>query len=292
VKSDFIAVQKAHYPVTLLCRVLQVSRSAFYAGIGRGPNKRLAADAELGVQIRAFHRRSRQTYGSPRVHRDLKEVGIRVGHNRVARLMRQYGIFGRKTKRWCKTTDSAHAHPVAHNVLARQFRPALPDRVWATDITYIWSSEGWVYLAVVLDLFARRVVGWAMADHLRTELPLNALKMALGRRCSPSELLHHSDRGVQYASHEYQRELRAHGIDCSMSRRANCWDNAVVESFFATLKIELLYRRSWPTRQEVREATAEYIEAFYNSNRRHSSLGYRTPIAYEKEFRQTAANEA
>jgi len=291
-KCEFIAVQKASYPVTTLCRVLEMSRSAFYGGLAGKPARRLARDTELAVQVRAIHRASRGTYGSPRVHAALRRNDIRVGHNRVARIMAERALCGRRPKRWFRTTDSAHGRPVAANLLDRRFEPQAPDRVWATDITYIWTSEGWLYLAVVLDLFARRVVGWAIADHLRTELALDALTMALGGRCPPAQLLHHSDRGTQYASAAYQQALRSHEIVCSMSRRGNCWDNAVVESFFATLKAELIEQRSWPTRREARDATAEYIEIFYNSHRLHSSLGYRTPIECEKEFTLSAAKAA
>jgi transposase InsO family protein len=291
-KYAFIAAQKANYPVAMLCGVLQVSRSAFYAGIGRKPACRVMADMDLAVRIRAIHKASRGTYGSPRVHRSLRKENRRVGCKRVERLMRAEGLYGRRPRRWRRTTDSSHAEPVAKNVLERQFTPSEPNCVWAADITYVWTAEGWLYLAVVLDLFARRVVGWAMADHLRAELAINALTMALGRRCPPATLVHHSDRGIQYASDAYQRVLRAHGIQCSMSRRANCWDNAVVESFFATLKVELIHRRSWATRHQVRQAVVEYMEVFYNAHRLHSSLDYRTPNDCEKEFMLTAAQAA
>jgi putative transposase len=289
-RCDFIAVQKATYPVTTLCRVLQVSRSAVYAA--HGPARRHVRDGELALRIRALHAASRGTYGSPRIHAALGREAHPVGRKRVARLMAANGLVGRRPRRWCHTTNSQHAEPVAPNVLDRHFAPRAPNRVWATDITYIWTDEGWLYLAVVLDLFARRVVGWATADHLRTELALGALRMALGRRCPPSALLHHSDRGTQYASAPYQHALRAHGIVCSMSRRGNCWDNAVVESFFATLKTELIHRAHWSTRRQVRDALTEYIEVFYNAHRLHSSLGYRTPAECEKEFQLTAAKAA
>jgi len=291
-KCDFIAVQKAYYPVTTLCRVLRVSRSALYAPSGRGPARRAVAEGALRVRIRAIHRASRGTYGSPRVHAALQREDCRVGRKRVARLMRSEGLYGRRPRRWCRTTDSQHAQPVAANVLARAFQPPAPNRVWATDITYVWTSEGWLYLAVVLDLFARRVIGWALADNLRTELVSAALTMALGRRVRPTTVLHHSDRGSQYASAAYQRLLRAHGIIGSMSRAGNCWDNAVVESFFATLKTELIDRRSWATRAAVHTAITEYLEVFYNGQRLHSYLGYRTPMEAEKEFMVTAAKAA
>lgn len=290
-RCDFITAQKAVYPVTTLCRVLQVSRSAFYGGGGRAPARRRVTDAELSVRIRAIHAASHGTYGSPRVQKSLRPTH-RVSRKRVARLMAAEGLCGRRPRRWCRTTDSTHGQPVADNLLERRFTPPAPNRVWATDITYIWTSEGWLYLAVVLDLFARRVVGWAMADHLRAELAVDALTMALGRRCRPSTLLHHSDQGTQYASAAYQQLLRVHRIVCSMSRRGNCWDNAVVESFFSTLKTELVHRRAWPTRRAARAAVAEYIEAFYNAHRLHSSLGYRSPNDAEKEFTLTAAKAA
>ena len=291
-KSDFIAVQKAHYPVTTLCGVLQVSRSAVYAMSGRGPARRHVADGALSVRIRAIHAASRGTYGSPRVHAALRREQWRIGRKRVARLMRAQGLYGRRPRRWCRTTDSAHREPVAANVLARAFAPAAPNRVWATDITYVWTAQGWLYLAVVLDLFARRVIGWALAEHLRTDLVSAAFTMAVGRRRPPTAVVHHSDRGSQYASAAYQRLLHAHGIVGSMSRAGNCWDNAVAESFFATLKAELIARRSWATRAEVRGAIAEYLEVFYNGQRLHSYLDYRTPMEAEQEFMLTAAQAA
>ena len=288
----FIAAQKASFPVTTLCRVLQVSRSAFYAAATRGPARRGVRDGELVVRIRAIHAASRGTYGRPRMHQALKRENQHVGHKRVARLMAIDGLYGRRPKRWCRTTDSRHGESVARNLLARRFAVAAPNRVWATDLTYVWTGEGWLYLAVVLDLFARRVVGWASAPQLHTEVALEALAMALGRRCPPRTLLHHSDRGTQYASAAYQRVLRAHGIRCSMSRRGNCWDNAVVESFFATLKIELVHRRTWATRRAAREALSDYIELFYNPHRLHSAIGYRSPNECEKQFMLTAATTA
>jgi putative transposase len=291
-RGDFIAVQKAHYPVTTLCRVLGVSRSAVYAARARPPADRRVRDGELSVRIRAIHAASRGTYGSPRVHAALQREAHHVGRKRVARLMAVHGLCGRRPRRWCRTTDSNHTDPIAPNVLARQFTVAAPNQVWGTDITYVWTGEGWLYLAVVLDLFARRVVGWALAERLHTELALAALRMALGRRAAPTALLHHSDRGTQYTSAAYQQVLRAHGVTCSMSRRGNCWDNAVVESFFATLKLELIHRREWPTRGEVRAAVTEHIELFYNAHRLHSAAGYRSPNDREKEFLLTAASAA
>jgi len=290
-RFEFIAGEKASLPVTTLCRVLQVSPSGFYAWRERPRAQRHMQDQVLGVQIAAIHAASRGTYGSPRVHARLQRQAA-VGRKRVARLMRQAGLRARRPRRWCSTTDSQHANAVAANVLARQFEPSAPNTVWATDITYVWTWEGWLYLAVVLDLFSRRVVGWALADHMRTELVLNALQMALGRRRPAAELVHHSDRGSQYASDAYRAVLREHGIVCSMSRRGNCWDNAVVESFFATLKTELIHRRSWPTRRAVTTAITEYIEVFYNRHRVHSFLAYHSPADYEEERARTAAQAA
>jgi len=286
---EFIKAQRANHSITTLCGVLQVSRSGFYSWLKRQPSKRRAADAELTTKIQVLFEAKRGTYGSPRIHRELRRHNCWVARKRVARLMQAQGLRGCRTKRWRCTTDSAHNLPVAANVLNRQFDVAAPNQTWVTDITYIWTHEGWLYLAVVLDLFARRVVGWGLATHMRTELVADALEMALGRRCPPAALIHHSDRGSQYASEAYQKLLSDSQIVVSMSRRGNCWDNAVAESFFATIKGELIDRQSWPTKRMVREAVPEYLEVFYNAHRLHSSLGYRTPNDYEKEFLLNAA---
>jgi transposase InsO family protein len=287
-RFSFIEAQKAKYPVTVLCSVLQVSSSGFYAWRERRPSRRSQVNRDLTRRIFEIYHGSRQTYGSPRVHEELRQQGYGVSRKRVARLMRQRGLRARIQRRFHCTTDSGHQMPVAVNVLGRRFRTTAPDTVWATDITYVRTWEGWLYVAVVIDLFSRRVVGWAMADHLRTELALDALNMALGRRLPPAKLIHHSDRGSQYASARYQRILKDNAIVCSMSRAGNCWDNAVVESFFATLKTELIHRRSWPTRRQAKAAIAEYIELFYNCRRIHSSLAYRSPAQYEKEYLSAA----
>jgi transposase InsO family protein len=213
----------------------------------------------------------------------------RISRKRVARLMRKEGLSARFVRRWRATTDSQHGLPVAPNVVARRFNADAPNRVWVTDMTYVRTWEGWLYLAAIIDVFSRRVVGWAMADHLRTELPLEALGMALGIRQPAVGLVHHSDRGCQYASETYRSELAARGIVCSMSRVGDCWDNAVAESFFATLKVELIYRRPWPTKAEARAAIHEYIAAFYNPHRRHSALGYLSPMAYEVQHAAAVA---
>ena len=259
-----------------------VSRSGFYAWRKRGVCRRACEDERLKSRIISIHRASRQTYGSPRIHEELKLEGFRVGRKRIVRLMQEMGITARIPRRYRKTTDSKHNQPVSDNVLSRNFDVKGPNQVWVTDISYVWTWEGWLYLAVILDLFSRRAVGWSMAEHLRKELVLEALNMALGQRLPNGDLLHHSDRGSQYASSAYRDILQTHGITCSMSRKGDCWDNAVAESFFATLKTELIHRRSWPTRREARSAIHEYIAMFYNTQRRHSYLGYLSPVEFEK----------
>jgi putative transposase len=281
VKFAFIRAEKARHDVALLCRVLGVSRSGYYAWQQRGLSKRALRDAQLGAEVVVAHRESRGTYGSPRVLVELREKGFRTSRKRVARLMRERGLSGSYRRRW-KHGASSPADVVAEpNVLDRNFAVDAPNRAWATDITYVRTWEGWLYLAVVIDLYARRVVGWSMQDHMRTDLVLSALTMAVGQRLPEPGLIAHSDRGAQYTSDDYRRALRSHGITCSMSHRGDCFDNAVVESFFGTLKSELLYRRSWATRDEAAAAIHEYIEVFYNRRRRHSFLGYRTPAEHE-----------
>ncbi len=285
-KFAFIAGEKAAFPVTVLCRTLAVSRAGFYAAQARPPAARARADGQLAVEIAAIHGESRQRYGSPRVHAELRARGQGVSRKRVARLMRHRGLAARRRRRFRVTTDSRHAFPVAANVLARQFAAPAPDTVWVTDITYIPTGEGWLYLAVILDLCSRGIVGWAMSERITRQLPLDALGMALGRRRPSPGLLHHSDRGSQYASGDYQTHLARHGFVGSMSRRGDCWDNAVAESFFATLKVELVHDALWPTRAAARGAVFEYIEVFYNRQRRHSSLGFLSPLAFERQWHQ------
>jgi putative transposase len=280
VKFHFIHAEKARFPLAALCRHLGVSRSGYYAWQGRPESARKRSDRELTLEVAAVHQESRGTYGSPRVHAELRARGRCVSEKRVARLMRQQGLAARRTRRFVRTTDSNHAHPVAPNVVDRDFLPPKPNCTWAADITYVWTGEGWLYLAVVLDLFSRRVVGWAMGERIDRQLVLRALAMALVGRPAPA--LHHSDRGSQYASEDYRRLLEERGITCSMSRRGNCYDNAVVESFFSTLKLELVYTRSFQTREEAYQALFEYMEVFYNRRRRHSALGYLSPAEYEK----------
>jgi transposase InsO family protein len=277
----FIDAEKAHYPIRLLCRCLAVSRSGYYAWRKRAPSARAQEDARLRVEIAASHSASRRTYGSPRILRDLREDGHSVSRKRVARLMRELGIEGRRKRRFRATTDSRHRFPVASNVLMRDFDVDAPNTAWVTDITYLATLEGWLYLAVILDLFSRRVVGYAMSEQIDRALVLEALGKALKQRPGACDLIHHSDRGSQYASHDYRDALDQAGITCSMSRRGDCWDNAVAESFFATLKMELLYELPLQTRSATRTAVVDYIETFYNVRRRHSSLDYQSPVEFE-----------
>jgi putative transposase len=277
----FIDAEKAHHSIRMMCRVLKVSPSGYYASLRRGPSKRKWKDEVLKVHITAIHTQSDGTYGSPRIHEHLRN-DFEVGRDRVARLMRELQLCGTPKRRFRSTTDSDHDAPVAPNLLQRDFEAEHPNQRWATDITYVWTSHSWMYLAVVMDLFSRRVVGWAMKPHLRTELALEALRMALGRRVPEPGLVHHSDRGVQYAAHAYQNVLHQHGIVCSMSRKGDCWDNAVVESFFARIKTELLHRQGWPSGRAAKDAVARYIEGWYNPHRLHSSLGYLSPNQFEQ----------
>ena len=277
----FIEAEKALYPIRLLCRCLAVSRSGYYAWRRRPVSARVKQDARLRVEIAASHAASRRTYGSPRILRDLREEGHRVSRKRVARLMRELGLEGRRKRRFRATTDSQHRFPVAPNVLMRDFDVEAPNTVWLTDITYLATLEGWLYLAVILDLFSRRVVGYAMSERIDRALVLEALRKALVQRSGTRDLIHHSDRGSQYASHDYRDALDQAGITCSMSRRGDCWDNAVAESFFGTLKMELLYELPLQTRSATRSAVVDYIETFYNVRRRHSSLDYRSPLEFE-----------
>ena len=279
----FIDAEKALYPLRILCRVLGVSRSGYYAWRARKPSARALEDEQLRPRVVEAFATGRGTYGSPRVRDELVDQGVRIGRKRVARLMRELGLRGVCPRKFRVTTDSDHDHPIAENLLDRNFEASKPNEKWTTDITYVWTGEGWLYLAVVMDLFSRRIVGWSTADHMETSLCLDALRKALALRTDVEGLIHHSDRGVQYASAGYREALDAADIECSMSRRANCWDNAVGESFFGTLKNELIYRRPWLTREEARDAIAEYIEIFYNRIRRHSTIGGVSPAKFEEK---------
>ena len=282
----FVQTEKAEHRVRTLCRTLGVSASGYYAWIARPESARQRADRRLRVQIRAAHAQSRGTYGSPRVRIDLQTAGVRIGRRRVMRLMRADGLLGRPRRRYRGTTIvDAQATPSA-NRLARQFRPATANAVWAADITAVSTADGWLYLAVLIDLYSRRIVGWAVAASLETRLVLSAWQQAVARR-GGAPRLHHSDRGTQYTSAAYQAALHAYGTACSMSRPGNCYDNAVVESFFRTLKQDLGVA-AWATRRDAIVAISDYIERFYNPRRLHSTLGYRSPIQFEKQNRVAA----
>lgn len=281
-RYQFIVDQKEHYPVQLMCDILEVSRSGFYDWIERPQSPLEMRRLALTAQVRTAFEQSRQTYGSPRITRDLAAGGFKACRNTIARIMRNEGLFGRTPKRFIpRTTDSTHQHPIAENTLDRQFAPGTATPAWVSDITYIPTREGWLYLAAVMDLRTRKILGWAMADHMRVELVLDALQMALARRKPGAGLVHHSDRGSQYACQAYRKLLADHQITCSMSRTGNCWDNAVMESFWATLKTEEVYRNAYATREQATAAIFNYIEMFYNRQRRHSALGYLSPEAFE-----------
>lgn len=276
----------------MMCRLLQVSKAGYYAWTNREQSAHDEADQRLLTQITMIHATSDKTYGSPRVHAALRGDGIRVSRKRVARVMRKGGIAVRIRRRFRATTNPKHQHPIAPNILKRRFRIGAvkgTDRAWASDITYIDTQEGWLYLAVVIDLRSRRVIGWSMSHRINEELVLAALRMALLRRKPPRGVLHHSDRGSQYAGKAYRMLLRDHGIRCSMSRKGDCWDNAVVESFNATIKTELIHRTKWATRESARAAVYNYIEIWYNTKRLHSTLGYISPSAFEERENRKAA---
>jgi putative transposase len=288
-KFAFIRAEKAFFPVAALCRLLQVTRQGYYAFEQRPLSRRAANDLELKKRVREEHERSRSRYGSPRVHKALQRSGMRVGKHRVERAMRGMGLYARKPRSYRATTVSNPDHEHAENTLNRAFWATRPNERWVTDISYVWTDEGWCYLAVILDLFSRSVVGWALDTSLSTALPLVALDMALKRRGAVAGLLHHSDRGCQYTSADYRAALAQHRIEVSMSRKGNCWDNAVAESFFSTIKAELIHERRWTGRLALRSAVFEYIEVFYNRQRLHSTLSYRTPLEVESQHAALAA---
>ena len=282
-KFAFIDAEKASHKVSSLCRLLGVTRQGYYAYAKRPESPRVKADAELRDVVRIIFADSRETYGSPRVLRELQRRGFEVGKRRIERMMRGMGLTPPAPRRHCRTTVRDAKQPIATNALARNFKATKPNQRWVTDITYVWTDEGWAYVAAILDLFSRAVVGWAIDATLATTLPLAALSRALQRRCPERGLLHHSDQGVQYTSSQYRDALSKVGVVVSMSRRGNCWDNAVAESFFSTLKGELISRKTWRTRAELHQAVFEYIEVFYNRKRLHSTLNYKTPVEVEKE---------
>ena len=278
----FIEEHRGCWAVKRMAEVLAVSVSGFYGWLKRPKSRRAQKDEVLTEQIIMFHCGSRCTYGSPRVHRDLKAAGYRVGRKRVARLMQAAGIKGKTKHKFKTTTNAKHNRPKADNLVQQNFAVAEPDTLWASDITYLATAEGWLYLAVTLDLFNRKVIGWAFSDRLTDDLTLMALKMATRQCPAPATLVHHSDQGVQYASNAFRAELNARNIQQSMSGKGNCYDNAVVESFFATLKTEEVEGAGYETRQQAKTSIFSYLEGFYNSKRRHSSLGYLSPDDFER----------
>jgi putative transposase len=283
-----ISAEKASTPVSICCRLLGVSRSGYYDWERRAPSDRALSDAWLIERIREIWAENRKVYGSPRIHADLRiKYGIRVGRKRVERLMREAGISGLVRRKRGRTTISVPGVRVADDLVERQFRPAAPNVLWIADVTYLRTWEGWLYLAAVQDAYSRAIVGWSMADHMRAELVVDALHMAVSRRRPEPGLIHHSDQGSQYVSLAFGQAARDAGIARSMGSKGDCYDNAVAESFFATLKKELVHRRSWPTRRELTSEVFEYIEAFYNRTRRHSTLGMLSPADYENRTLMT-----
>jgi putative transposase len=289
-KYGFIRAQAAHYPVNLLCRQLGVQRSAYYDWCAR-PCKVIAPE-ELALRrrMKALFTASRNSLGSRTMMRNLCAEGFTIGRDRTRRLMRAMNLVVKQKRKYNVTTDSKHYLPVAENVLDRQFVPQAPNQVWATDITYLWTQQGWIYLAVVIDLYSRRVVGWAMDRRMKKALVMRALMMAVNLRQPPSGLLHHSDRGSQYASHAYQKLLKQYGMIPSMSRKGNCWDNAPVERFFSSLKREWTGDQLYRTREAAIADVREYVAVYYNAKRLHSTLGYKTPIDYEKILNKVSGN--
>lgn len=282
-RYDFIEAHRTTWPIAIQCRVLAVSRSGYYEWRRRPLSERAKRRASLMVKVREVHAASRETYGSPRVHRDLRANGEVVNVKTVAKVMREAGIRSKSSRKFrVTTTDSNHAQPVAANVLNREFTADQRNQKWVAAITYIATLEGWLYLAAVIDLFSRKVVGWSMSERIDSRLVVDALEMAVLRELPDAGLVAHSDRGVQYASEHYQGVLHQYGLECSMSRQGDCWDNAPMESFFATLKKELVHHEEYENRAAARASLLEYIEVFYNRERRHSALGYVSPVAFEE----------
>lgn len=273
------------YCVSLMSRVLEVSRSGYYDWLGRGPSARSCEDERLKIEIRAAHQGSRETYGPRRLQPELAATGIQVGRDRITRLRRSMGLYCRQRRRFKVTTDSRHNLPVAPNLLNQTFEPTAPNQVWVSDITYIATGEGWLYLAGIKDVFTCEIVGYAMSERMKPELTGRALFRAVQQHRPAAGTIHHSDRGSQYCAEEYQTMLNQFGFRVSMSRKGNCFDNAPMESFWGSLKTELVHHRNFATRPEAESAIREYIEVFYNRQRRHSRLGYQSPVVFAKNFR-------
>ena len=278
---EVVQSEKAYFPVSQLCDAVGVSRSAYYVLCRGTPSQRAQTNERILTEIRAIHAEHKERYGSPRVRAELRDRGLEVGKHRVARLMRENGLRARPRRRFRRTTDSRHEQPVAPNLLKRNFTTTAPNQAWVGDITYVWTVEGWAYLAVLLDLYSRRVVGWALDKSLSRDLAVSTLRHALARRRPAPGLIHHTDRGCQYASGDYRRLLERNGAVCSMSAAGDCWDNAVAESFFATLKKELVHGCAFQTRSEAYDAISRYIDHYYNPERRHSAAGFLSPINFE-----------
>ena len=279
----FVEEQRGAFPVDRLCRVMNVSPRGLRAFRSRPASRRQHMDMVVLAHIKEQSRLSLGSYGRPRMTEELKEVGVDVGHRRVGRLMRENGIVVERTRKFKATTDSDHTFNIAPNLLDRDFTAERPNQKWAGDISYIWTREGWLYLAVILDLHSRRVIGWAVSNRMKRDLAIRALKMAIALRSPPRGCIFHSDRGSQYCSHDYQKVLRDHGLKASMSGKGNCYDNAAVETFFKTIKAELIWRRTWETRRQAETAIFQYINGFYNPRRRHSALGGKSPLAFERQ---------
>jgi putative transposase len=282
-RFKFIEENRAALPVERLCQIMNVSSRGYRAYRFRPVSQRQREDMVLLAHIREQHRLSLNSYGRPRMTEELKEIGLEVGHRRVGRLMRQNGISVVRTHKYKVTTDSNHKFNIAPNLLNRNFTAQRSNQKWVVDISYIWTREGWLYLAVVLDLYSRRVIGWAVSNRMKRDLAIRALNMAIALRRPPKGCIHHSDRGSQYCSHDYQKILRQHGFNVSMSGKGNCYDNAAMETFFKTIKAELIWRQKWQTRRDVEVAIFEYINGFYNPRRRHSALGWKSPLAFERK---------
>lgn len=276
---------KAQIPVTRMCALLGVSSSGYYAWKKRKPSRRQLDDMIYLAHIREHFQLSNETYGYPRMQVELAEQGVMIGKHRVARLMRDNGLKAAQKRRFKRTTDSHHDHPIAPNLLDQDFSCEAPNQKWGTDISYVWTREGWLYLAIVLDLYSRRIIGWAVSNRLKKSLATTALSRAITMRQPKPGLIHHSDRGSQYCSHEYQSLLKQNNITPSMSGKGNCYDNAMVETVFKTIKNELVWRTSFQTRQQAAIQLGKYIEGFYNPKRRHSALGYKSPINFEADMK-------
>jgi transposase InsO family protein len=282
-RYQFIDEHKKTWPIRLMCKVMNVSSSGFYDWRGRPKSAQELSNRRLDVKIREVFGEHKQRYGVPRVTKELNERGIQCSENRVARRMAKLGLKGVQTKKFKRTTDSSHDKPVAPDLIEQDFSAKAPNLKWVSDLTYVWTDEGWLYLAVIMDLHSRAIIGWSMGKRMTQQLMCDALTMALFRRGFPKGVIIHSDRGSQYCSKAYQRLIKVSGLRCSMGRRATCYDNAAMESFFHTLKVELVHRERYRTRQVARGAIFEYIETYYNRKRRHSAIGYKIPMLFEEK---------